>query len=334
MGETNSHPQQGIWTGTTTRPRHSPSPRIGLALSCGGAKALAHVGVIQVLEENNIEIAAVSGSSMGAYIGALWCAGFNGAKLGELAAEMEHPKIVRQLADLAIPPLKGLFHGRKAKAHLGRSIGDITFEELIRPLLVITADLDTKERIVCRSGSVLDAVHASCAMPGVVVPVRYCGRRCTDGGVVDPLPVGALHTFSGVDYVIAVSTLPTFDDLAKAEPEEDPPPPPRIWQRFLTKLNRSVNLLAYGNAIDTMRSSLKAAQIRMTHESRKRADIFIHPASELSNWYDYHQYPLFIERGRRAAENALPDILSLAANLRQNNHELSQTDMVGNGLQR
>jgi len=124
--------------------------KLGIALSSGGARGLAHVGVLQVLEENGIEIHAISGSSMGAYVGALWAAGFSGSDLVKLAEEMHDRRQLWKLADPIFPPTRGLFHGIKAKAHLERSLGDLRFEDLERKLLVITADLDSKERLVLR----------------------------------------------------------------------------------------------------------------------------------------------------------------------------------------
>ena len=86
--------------------------RLGLAISSGGAKGLAHVGVIQVLEENNIPIAAVSGASMGAYVGALWCAGYQGHQLVQLAEEIQTPKILRKLSDPVIRRADGSWLSR------------------------------------------------------------------------------------------------------------------------------------------------------------------------------------------------------------------------------
>lgn len=89
-------------------------PRIGLVLSSGGARGLAHVGAIQVLEEAGIPIAAVIGSSMGAYVGALWAAGVNGRGLAELAAEIKDRRTLLRLIDPAIPPTKGFLRGRRS----------------------------------------------------------------------------------------------------------------------------------------------------------------------------------------------------------------------------
>lgn len=190
---------------------------MGLAISAGGAKGLAHVGVIQVLEENNIQIDAVAGASMGAYVGALWCAGYEGPQLFKLASEIQTPRAMRRLTDLAFPPIKGLFYGKKAKRHLLRSIGSISFEKLRRQLFVVAADVETYERIIFHSGPVIDAVHASCAMPGVIVPVHYSDRRCIDGGVVDPIPISVLKKYADVDVTIAVSTIPTIDEIDHCE---------------------------------------------------------------------------------------------------------------------
>jgi NTE family protein len=285
--------------------------RIGLAISSGGAKGLAHVGVIQVLEENNIPIHAVSGASMGAYVGALWCAGYKGHQLVELAEEIQTPKMLRKLSDPVFPPSKGLFWGRKAKAHLRKSIGDVAFQDLNRPLFVVTTDIDTNERIVCRTGKVIDAVHASCAMPGVIVPVDYQGHRCVDGGVVDPVPVSVLRKYGEVDIVIAISTIPSFEEIERCVLQDFNKPKHALHRRILSLLLKPVNLLAKGNIIDTFVSSLKASQIRMAHDSCKHADIVIKPTSCIGRWYDYHEYDHFIEIGRQAAQAALPEIRQL-----------------------
>lgn len=287
--------------------------RIGLALSCGGAKSLAHIGVLEVLEQHNIPIHAISGSSFGAYIGALWATGHSVEQMKVLAEQMQDPKTLRSLADPVIPPIKGLFYGNKVKEHLGKSIGNTSFEELDRKLLVISANLDTYERIVFRKGCILDAVHASCAMPGFVVPVEINGMRCTDGGVVDPVPVGALHKFTDIDYVIAVSTLPSLQEIdthAEAEmtAKEDAGEVQPWWKNPLSSIGTKFNPSAKGNVIDNLRRALRASQIRMAHDSCLRANIAIHPVSMGASWHEYDRFEHFIELGRQHATAVLPDI--------------------------
>lgn len=310
-------------------------PKIGLALSCGGAKSLAHIGVIQVFEENNIPIHAISGSSMGAYIGALWATNHTASQMLELAQEMQDPKTMRKLADPVIPPIKGVFYGNKVKAHLAKSIGEVTFEDSQRQLLVIAANLDTYERVVFRSGSILEAVHASCAMPGIIVPVEVNGMRCTDGGVADPVPVGALHKFTDVDRVIAVSTIPTLEDIdthsaasqtAKGDEEEDMH---SWWQKALSILGNKINPGATGNIIDNLRRSLRASQIRMAHDSCLRADLVIRPVSFGGEWHEYHEFENFIQLGRDKATEALPEIRKLLEPLPINDNETTEKSLVG-----
>ncbi|MGJ8654636.1 MAG: patatin-like phospholipase family protein [Opitutaceae bacterium] len=306
--------------------------RIGLAISAGGAKGLAHVGVIQVLEENNIPIAAVAGCSMGAYVGALWCAGYKGQQLRKLAEEIQTPKKLRELSDPIFPPTKGLFLGLKAKAHLRRSIGDITFEKLNRPLFVVATDINTHERVVCCQGKVIDAVHASCAMPGVIVPVKYQGRLCVDGGVVDPVPVSVLTKYAQIDAVIAISTIPSIHEIDHCNIETLQRPPRALWKRIVSRLLRPINLLGHGNIIDTFTNALKASQVRMAHDACKRADIVIKPISCIGRWYDYHEYDHFIQIGRDAAQKALPSIRALLDYPSPN--EPQQSELVGESLKR
>lgn len=314
------------------RPLDAPEgrPKLGLALSSGGARGLAHVGVLQVLEDNGIEIHAISGSSMGSYVGSLWAAGFSGKELADLAAEMHDRRQLWKLADPVFPPMRGLFHGLKAKAHLERSLGDLHFEDLERKLLVITADLDTKERLVLRSGKIVDAVHASCAMPGIIAPVMLNGRRCVDGGVVDPVPCEALRKFAKVDRVIAVSVIPSFAEVDSGMYQDDDELAPRsLPRRFLSSINRNLNFLAKGNIVDTFRQSIRCAQVRIAHDSVKRADLCLRPEHFSAPWNDYSNFERFIDAGRKIALDHLDEILSLAGISKTPPNEKSDDSMVG-----
>ncbi|WP_052574098.1 patatin-like phospholipase family protein [Haloferula sp. BvORR071] len=311
----------------------APLPKLGLALSSGGARGLAHVGVLQVLEENQIEVHAIAGSSMGAYIGALWAAGFSGKALEELAEEMHDRRQLWRLADPIFPPMKGLFHGLKARAHLERSLGDLCFEDLERKVLAVSVDIDTKERIVFRRGRIADAVHASCAMPGIIAPVLINGHRCVDGGVIDPVPVGALHKFADVDRVLAVSVVPTFQDVDEGLCRNDDEPPPSWLKRFGRTLNGNVNLLAKGNMIDTFRQGIRAAQIRLAHESCKRADLCLRPEHFFAPWHDYAGFRRFIDAGRKVATENLDEIRALLRPDFRQTHETSPyISMVGHDV--
>ena len=284
-------------------PETARAPRIGLCLSSGAARGLAHVGVIQVLEEENIPIAAISGSSMGAYVGSLWAAGFNGKQLEELAREIKNKKTLLGLLDPLLPPSTGLIRGDKVRRHLERSLGQMTFADLKIPLIAVATDLDLMAPAIFDSGPVAAAVHASAAIPGVCAPVQLNGRRYIDGGASEPLPVSMLRRCEGVDRILAVNVMPTAEDIRSCQGGS---PIPLRWNPF-----RWLNLLAYGNVLDTFRRSLMSAQIQLAAKESARADVVLHPYYCESCWYAFDQFDRYIKAGREAATAALPEIKAL-----------------------
>lgn len=307
------------------------TPRIGLVLSSGGARGLAHVGVIQVLEEAGIPITAIAGCSMGAYVGSLWAAGLNGAHLEERAREIKDRPTLKALMDFNIPPSEGLIRGEKLRKHLERDLGEKTFADLDKPLLVIATDLDRLTPFVFDSGIVSHAVHASSAIPAVCAPVRLNNRRYTDGGVSEPLPVTLLKKRFNLDAIIAVNVMPAPDDVEAHNDRDMMPvvkPPVRgFWHPFHA-LWQKINLLANGNVLDTFRRALMAAQLHLIEKEEAAADVVIHPHFAASTWHDYEHFEQYLLAGREAATAALPAIRALLqseTNLNQEtiSHELS-----------
>lgn len=288
-------------------------PRIGLALSGGGARGLAHVGVLQVLDENNIPIAAVAGTSMGAYVGALHAAGFNTQDLQSLASEIKDRRTLLRLLDPIFPPTTGLIRGNKIRRHLERSLGARTFADLDKPLLIVATDLDTMAAHVFDSGHVGAAVHASAAIPGVCAPVHLDGRRFTDGGAAEPLPVGLLRERFKLDAIIAVNVLPTTHDILHCKDTAFVPPKSKKNPigRLINFLLRPLNLLAYGNVMDTFRRALMCSELGLAEKECRGADVVIHPFFCESTWFDFENFDRYIRAGRRAAEEALPRIQAL-----------------------
>lgn len=303
-----------MFGGEAPRAKRGPA-RIGLALSCGGARGLAHIGVIQVLEREGIPISAIIGSSMGAYIGALWAAGVNGDGLEELAAEIKDRRALFRLMDFVLPPFKGFVHGQKIRKHLERNLGNRTIAELDRPLFIVATHLDTVSGEVLPSNTpVAAAVQASCAIPGIISPVVLDGKRYIDGGAAEPMPVALLRKLTDVDSVIAVNVLPTLADISGNGFNSYPMPPPHantVFSRLRGAINSNLNLFAYGNVLDTFKRCLTAAQMRLVAEESTRADVLIHPFSCESCWHDFHNFNRYLEAGRRATEEALPQIREL-----------------------
>ncbi len=308
-------------------PPHAPAKKpagwhevkFGLALSSGGAKGLSHLGVIQVLEEQGVPVTAVAGTSMGSYIAALWAAGWDGQKLHQLADEMKDAHALRKIADFDFPFTRGFFKGEKARDHLMESIGAVTFSQLKKQLLIVAADLESYERVVFNQGIVANAVHASCAIPGIVTPVTVDDRSLIDGGVVEPLPVDALHEFTEVDYVIASTAFPDYNELHDAALRgETAYHSEGICSRFEGKMLEwcgRINPVGKGHRLDVMSRSLQIAQIRMAHESTKKADVVVDCyAGQPSQWYDFAHAEQFIEMGRKMALAQMPKISELIEN--------------------
>lgn len=294
-------------------------PKIGLALSGGGARGLAHVGVLQILEENGVPITAIAGTSMGAYVGAVYAAGLGGNEMEKLAREIKDRRTLLNLLDPIFPPSSGLIRGDKIRKHLERTLGSRTFADLNLPLLIVATDLDTLDAHLFDSGSVAEAVHASAAIPGICAPVTLHGRRYTDGGAAEPLPVSVLRERFHVDVVIAVNVLPTAEDIARCRDASftTPKKRPSIVSRFFNPFN----LLAYGNVMDTFRRALMCAQVRLVEKEGRQADVLIHPFDCGSTWFDFENYERYIDVGRRAAQAALPAIRSLLSNPNPTDHE-------------
>jgi NTE family protein len=288
---------------------------IGLALSSGAAKGLSHIGVIQVLEENGIDIDVVAGSSMGAYVAAIWNAGKNGQQLEDVAREMESRWAFWGLIDPAFPPRQGFVRGFRVKKRLQKSIGHIRFAELVRPLHIVTTNLATLERIVFSSGEVADAVHASIAVPGVCVPVEIGEDTYVDGGIVDPLPVDVLREI-GVGRVIAVNAIPTPDRIkyclqAERELAQLTKKRAREIVRKLIPVDEHLNYFARGNILDILMRSIHGAQICMAESLGRQADIVLRPRISDDRWMDFRSPGRFIAAGRQIAERHLPEIKAL-----------------------
>jgi NTE family protein len=176
---------------------------VGLALSGGGARGLAHIGVLKVLERHGVPIDCLSGASMGGVVAAAYAAGMTPNMLESLALHMGRLRRLLRLIDLR-PRHRGLLAGAKLRLFLGRLIPpDLTFADLRLPLALEAVDLCTGEEVALTEGSVLEAALATSAFPGVLPPVEWDGRCLVDGGVLDNLPIDLVRGL-GAERVIAV----------------------------------------------------------------------------------------------------------------------------------
>lgn len=285
--------------------------RVGLALSSGAAKGLAHIGVIQVLEANGIEIDCVSGASMGAYVGSIWAYGLDGEHLEKIAREHEGRWGLLRLIDPALTPRRGFMRTHRTTARLRRSIGHAHFCELARPLRVVATHLDTLERVVFSTGEVAAAVEASIAIPGVCVPVKLDGTTYIDGGIADPLPVDVLSEL-GIEKIIAVNVIPPPERIRywlDGARETNGREPRRHWLGRFAESH--LNYAASGNILDTMMRAINGAQTRVAEASAREADVVLRPLVGDATWHDFTKPLKYISLGRSVAEAQLRELKAL-----------------------
>ena len=181
--------------------------KIGLALSGGAAKGLAHIGVIKALEEAGIKVDYIAGSSMGALIGAAYASGVPIDTLEKIAVDTDWKTSMK----LFVPGLStsGLINGKRVKKFLRTLYGNKNIEDLLIPFAATATDISTGKLFVINRGSLLEAVRASISIPIVFTPVKYKQILLVDGGLVDPVPIDVVREM-GADYVIAVNVIHTM----------------------------------------------------------------------------------------------------------------------------
>lgn len=282
----------------------SSKAKIGLALSSGGARGAAHVGVLKVLQQADIVPAVIAGTSMGAELGGAYAAGVPISTLEQLWQSTSFGRVAKTL--LPTIPWSGWSSGNGLRRFLRDLLGDRTIEELPVPFAAIATNLETGRPVTLTEGSLVDAVRASLSVPGLFTPVWVNGQLCIDGGVSNPLPVDAVRAL-GADIVIAVdvlvepsevklSGLPAIDlrDLLKGSPNEIEP------RRYAPSV---FNVLLQMSTVFQKRLC-DARLAQYPPDVLVRPDFSDDPPS-------YSRVGCGIEAGERAAQRALPEILRM-----------------------
>lgn len=252
-------------------------PRVGLALGGGFARGIAHIGVLRVLEENGIPIHAIAGTSVGALIGAAYACGTSLAAMEERARATHFKDFARWTLSWL-----GLASNLPLESYLRKMCVANRFEELKLPLAIAATDLDSGEPVYFTSGELGPALRASCAYPGLFLPVEHDGRTLVDGFLAAPVPVQALRAM-GADIVVAVY-------LATASPDGKP-------RSVAEVIGRSFSIMQ-----------------RHAHQNwRRDADLVIEPDVTAFAWDDFEKTPEMIAAGEAAARAAVPKLRALLA---------------------
>jgi len=266
---TRSHDPQPASSVPSTR------PKIGLALGGGFARGMTHIGVLKVFEEEKIPIDFVAGTSVGAVIGAGFCSGLSAKELEEIAFVVRFKHFARWTVSRF-----GFATNDRMTGFLKRVIPVRTFEELKIPLAVTATDFLTGEGVVFRSGPIIDPVRASCAYPGMFLPVQVGGRVLVDGLLAHSVPTVPLKDM-GADKVIAVYLS-------------------AMWVNSRTKGPRHV--------FDVVGQCFSIAQDRMCGFWKAAADVTLEPNVSGFGYDEFQRTPELIKIGEEATRKALPAI--------------------------
>jgi NTE family protein len=249
------------------------SPVIGLALGGGFARGIAHVGILKVLEEEGIPVRIIAGTSVGALIGASYCSGLSIAELTDIAHNTRFTSLARWTLSRY-----GFASNDRMITFLTRILKVRTFEELRIPLGVTATDFNTGEGVVFHSGEIIDPVRASCAYPGMFLPVNIRGRYLVDGMLSHPVPTRPLREM-GADRVIAVHLKGT-------------------WARG----GAPKHLFA------VIGQSFAIAQDAMGSIWRSAADLVVEPDVAGFEYDDFERADELIRVGETAMRKALPEV--------------------------
>lgn len=290
---------------------------VGLVLGGGAALGLAHVGVIRVLEREGIPVDVVVGSSMGALIASLWSVGNKAEELEKYAREFSRKSDVLKVFD-PILPIAGLVGGEGIRQWLWGKLKDKTFHHTKIPLKVVAYDLHHRRELVIDSGSLVEAVKKSVAIPGVIKPVMENNQMIIDGGVLNPLPTNVLVDM-GVKKIIAINVLQSPEDVCWGQDREDEqlkhyyktPFTKHPFKYIGFRLLRLMGRPFVPNIADIIVRTLQATEYILAEQSGKQADILIHPDLKGINWFELYEVDQLIKRGEEATMKHLPAIKAL-----------------------
>ncbi len=284
--------------------------KVGLTLGGGAARGLAHIGVLQALEESGIQVDLLTGTSMGAIIGTMYAANpdithlnnrileylqsdiFKKARLDFIVERKEniegeglfyhfsHLARKKIFFTLAMSRISFISPQTRDKS-LGFLLPDINLEETKIPVATVALDLISGKEVVLKEGSLIEAVAATSALPGILPPIDHNGMKLVDGGWVDAIPVGPAKEM-GADIVIAVDAACQFSEM---EP--------------------------LSSGLDIVFRADEAARFALSQLQLKQADLIICPPVTHNHWADFSHAEEIISIGRYATLEKIPVIKKL-----------------------
>lgn len=299
--------------------------KLGIALGGGGARGFAHVGILQVLDEAGINFQAISGTSIGSLIGAVYA----NRSLDRLT---ERSKQIRffEIPQLLSPAwsFSGAFSGKKALEFLSEFVTVENIEDLELPYAAVCADVYSGEIVTITSGKLLEATRASFSIPLVFTPIPKDRRMLVDGGMLDPVPVEAARKL-GADFVIAVDLFGHLEHRQRAAKGAAKKVPKNTFLsldsalKYLGSIPSMLSLRDVSedttartpNYFEMLERTLAISQQQLTKYrlSESPPDVLMQPQVANIGLLDFHRGEEGIKAGRECAEEMLPLIEKLIA---------------------
>jgi NTE family protein len=251
-------------------------PGIGLALGGGFARGYAHLGVLQVFEEEGIPVACISGSSIGSILGAAYASGTPLPLIIKKCREIRFRDFARWRVSRF-----GLASNDRLGALVDRLFDSRQFEDLLIPTAIVATDLGSGDPAIFRQGSLAQAIRASCAFPGLFEPIQIGTRCLADGGLVAPVPTKAAREL-GAEIVVGISV--GLHDGQRGAPT---------------------------NIFQVVSRAVSAAQKHQLEGWERHADIVLRPSVQSLAWDDFERIDEAMEAGVSAARSALAPIKKL-----------------------
>jgi NTE family protein len=266
--------------------------RIGIALCGGAARALSHIGVLQVLEDVGVEVSSVSGCSMGAIIGAIYSTGVDLKEMETFVTSTDWRNFF--ILSFLSPSRTGIINDRKVDEVLKKFLGNKTFADCRKDFCCVAVDIMNGKKVVFNSGPLMEAVKASMAIPGVFPPVYRQDEMFVDGGIMEPLPTDALKSLN-VNFIIASSII--FESAKSDYSDYD--------KKAGASKNSESKKLSIQAILD---KSMSIMHTQMVKSYLPDVQILIEPKIGDFGFFDFSKGKEIIERGRKAAIEKIPEI--------------------------
>ncbi len=293
---------------------------LGLVLGSGAAYGLAHIGVLRALENENISVDILAGSSMGALVAAFWASGYRASDLEKIAKSLDRRNAFFKLVGFADFSLAhhGFFHGRQVRHFMETYLGSRTFQDLRVPVKIVASSLTTSQQVIFEKGRVVDALRASISIPGIFRPFEHRGELLIDGGILNPLPVNVLAKL-GVKKIIAVNVLSGPEERIQksrflAERKKTwvkGGGDGNLWKRVMGSLATKIDHHFSGNIFNVIMNTIQFMEYEIAQMASQEADVLIRPVVAQGHWAEFYRAEKFIREGEKCLLEQIDEIKRL-----------------------